>query len=210
MKKSFKIIICIMIIMMIDPTTVLAHPGRTDSKGCHTCKTNCSSWGLDDYEYHCHSGNTYTNSKGDVYNKSGTKISSGGSSNNSTSTKVKYVYGCTDKEAKNYNSKANKDDGKCEYYVYGCTDKEAKNYNENAEKDDDSCEYYKYGCMDKNAINYDKLAEKDDDSCEYEVITNNNSLDTPSKTSEDDSSGIGSLITLGGIGAAAYYMKKKK
>ena len=35
---------------------------------------------------------------------------------------IKYIYGCTDKTAKNYNSKANKDDGKCEYYVLGCMD----------------------------------------------------------------------------------------
>ena len=37
---------------------VLAHPGNTDSSGCHTCRTNCSSWGLSYGEYHCH------NSKG--------------------------------------------------------------------------------------------------------------------------------------------------
>jgi hypothetical protein len=33
---------------------VLAHPGNTDSSGCHTCRTNCSSWGLSTGEYHCH------------------------------------------------------------------------------------------------------------------------------------------------------------
>jgi len=32
----------------------LAHPGRTDSSGCHTCRTNCPSWGLSYGEYHCH------------------------------------------------------------------------------------------------------------------------------------------------------------
>ena len=31
-----------------------AHPGRTDSYGCHTCRTNCPSWGLPRGEYHCH------------------------------------------------------------------------------------------------------------------------------------------------------------
>jgi hypothetical protein len=34
--------------------TIYAHPGRTDSSGCHTCRTNCSSWGLSTGEYHCH------------------------------------------------------------------------------------------------------------------------------------------------------------
>lgn len=34
--------------------TASAHPGRTDASGCHTCRTNCSSWGLPYGEYHCH------------------------------------------------------------------------------------------------------------------------------------------------------------
>lgn len=36
------------------PAISFAHPGRTDSSGCHTCKTNCSNWGLSSGEYHCH------------------------------------------------------------------------------------------------------------------------------------------------------------
>ncbi len=36
------------------PSSTLAHPGRTDGSGCHTCRTNCSDWGLDTGEYHCH------------------------------------------------------------------------------------------------------------------------------------------------------------
>lgn len=35
-------------------TASQAHPGRTDSAGCHTCRTNCPDWGLDYGEYHCH------------------------------------------------------------------------------------------------------------------------------------------------------------
>ncbi|HYD92376.1 MAG TPA: YHYH domain-containing protein [Flavobacterium sp.] len=35
-----------------------AHPGRTDSSGGHTCRTNCPSWGLDYGEYHYHGGYT--------------------------------------------------------------------------------------------------------------------------------------------------------
>ena len=34
--------------------TSFAHPGNTDSAGCHTCYTNCTDWGLSYYEYHCH------------------------------------------------------------------------------------------------------------------------------------------------------------
>ena len=54
---------------------------------------------------------------------------------------VSYKYGCTDKDAINYDSKANRDDGSCRYYVYGCMDEIANNYNDRAEKDDGSCKY---------------------------------------------------------------------
>lgn len=40
--------------LFLSTSTVFAHPGRTDSSGCHTCRTNCSSWGLSSGEYHCH------------------------------------------------------------------------------------------------------------------------------------------------------------
>ena len=79
-KIFFTALVCLLI-----PLNTFAHPGRTDSKGCHKCNadnTNCASWGLNDYEYHCHSGNTYTNSKGQVFNSDGTKISDGNSSTN--------------------------------------------------------------------------------------------------------------------------------
>ena len=73
------------------PNNVFAHPGRTNSSGCHACRSNCSAWGLDDGEYHCHSGNTYSNSKGQVFNQDGSLISGGSSpatnnSNNSNSS----------------------------------------------------------------------------------------------------------------------------
>ena len=113
-----------------------------------------------------------------------------------------YIYGCTDPEAKNYNDKAEKDDDSCEYYIYGCMDKTAKNFNEDAEKDDDSCEFYKYGCTDSEAINYDANAEKDDNSCEYQKNIE--------EKYNEDSNGILLIITIGGIGAGVYYFKKKK
>lgn len=36
------------------PWVLYAHPGGTDAYGCHTCRTNCPSWGLSTGEYHCH------------------------------------------------------------------------------------------------------------------------------------------------------------
>lgn len=61
------------------PFSVFAHPGRLDGSGCHYCRTNCASWGLAENEYHCHNGNTYTNSRGQVFDKDGAKISDGNS-----------------------------------------------------------------------------------------------------------------------------------
>lgn len=88
--KNNGLIILGLFCLLIIPNNVFAHPGRTDSSDCHKCNgtnTNCSQWGLSDGEYHCHSGNTYSNSKGEVFDKSGTKISGDNSSNNSSTEK---------------------------------------------------------------------------------------------------------------------------
>lgn len=53
MKKKIKRLIMIMIVIL-SPLYVEAHPGRTDSNGCHTCKKNCAKWGLSYGQYHCH------------------------------------------------------------------------------------------------------------------------------------------------------------
>lgn len=53
MKKKIKGLIIVMIVIL-SPLYVEAHPGRTDSNGCHTCRTNCAKWGLSYGQYHCH------------------------------------------------------------------------------------------------------------------------------------------------------------
>lgn len=53
MKRKIKGLIMIMIVVL-SPLCVEAHPGRTDSNGCHTCRTNCAKWGLRYGQYHCH------------------------------------------------------------------------------------------------------------------------------------------------------------
>lgn len=50
MKKLFLTLAC----FFLFPLILQAHPGGTDSRGCHTCRTNCPSWGLSSSEYHCH------------------------------------------------------------------------------------------------------------------------------------------------------------
>jgi hypothetical protein len=49
-----KLINIALFLLLFWPLASLAHPGRTDAYGCHTCRTNCPSWGLDYDEYHCH------------------------------------------------------------------------------------------------------------------------------------------------------------
>ena len=57
MFKRFGILTLSLVISLIFPLSVFAHPGRTDINGCHTCRTNCEYWGLEYGEYHCHNGN---------------------------------------------------------------------------------------------------------------------------------------------------------
>ena len=54
-----KMVVISMIIMFIVSAFIFvhksfAHPGRTNSAGCHRCWTNCEQWGLSYGEYHCH------------------------------------------------------------------------------------------------------------------------------------------------------------
>lgn len=66
---------------MICSIEVDAHPGRTDSNGCHTCRTNCAKWGLSNGQYHCHNGGTSSSSS-----PSTSSSSSNSSSNKNNST----------------------------------------------------------------------------------------------------------------------------
>lgn len=50
-----KLIVSIVLsVLILAPAIAMAHPGRTDKRGCHTCWTNCSRWGLKYGQYHCH------------------------------------------------------------------------------------------------------------------------------------------------------------
>lgn len=90
----------------------------------------------------------------------------------STTSNYSNVYGCTNSNAINYNSSANKDDGSCIIKVSGCTDSNAINYNGSANTDDHgSCIAKVLGCTDSNAINYNSSANTLDDSCNYQKIT---------------------------------------
>ena len=68
MKKVYLIILLVTFLLYLPSHSVVeAHPGRTDSSGGHTCRTNCESWGLGYGEYHYHGGGG-TSSGGSVGN----------------------------------------------------------------------------------------------------------------------------------------------
>lgn len=69
---KFKLI-CVVLLcfLLITPSKVEAHPGRTDANGCHYCRTNCADWGLRTGQYHCHNGggsSSGSSSSSDSYN----------------------------------------------------------------------------------------------------------------------------------------------
>ena len=58
MKNEMKLLFLFTFIFTLffstEPTQ--AHPGNTDDRGGHTCRTNCSSWNLNYGQYHFHNG----------------------------------------------------------------------------------------------------------------------------------------------------------
>lgn len=83
--KKYKIYI-ILVLFVICPCIVYAHPGRLDSNGCHTCRTNCSKYGLRNGQYHCHGGGNTSSKKSNTSKK---KKTSNKTSNKVTSNKTK-------------------------------------------------------------------------------------------------------------------------
>ncbi|MFB7157592.1 YHYH domain-containing protein [Lysinibacillus sp. NPDC056232] len=56
--SKISVLVCSFLLLL--PFTASAHPGRTDSNGGHTCRTNCEKWGLEYGEYHYHNGGSST------------------------------------------------------------------------------------------------------------------------------------------------------
>lgn len=157
MKKVGKFFVLIVISLLFNINYVYATSGCCSGHGGVDCSRVQANG-----KVVCNDGWTKSScSYSSMAKCSGYSSSSSSKSTNATS----YVYGCTNKNAKNYNSKATKDDGSCTYYVDGCMDATAKNYNSSADRDNGNCTYYIKGCTDSDAVNYDSSAEKDDGSC---------------------------------------------
>lgn len=87
MKRKIKGLIIIMIVVL-SPLYVEAHPGRTDSNGCHTCKKNCAKWGLSYGQYHCHGKTNSSNSNSNSSSNSSSNSTSSSNTNKTTTTKA--------------------------------------------------------------------------------------------------------------------------
>lgn len=61
MKFKNMIVAITCFVFSLVPMIVVASPGGLDKSGCHTCKTNCSKWGLSSGQYHCHGGSATNN-----------------------------------------------------------------------------------------------------------------------------------------------------
>ncbi|UQZ36941.1 YHYH domain-containing protein [Paenibacillus sp. PK3_47] len=86
MNKKVLVTSLLSLILLSSAASGSAHPGRTDSNGGHTCKTNCSKWGLEYGEYHYHNGGGSSSSPKP---SSSSGSSSSGSSSSTKTTKPK-------------------------------------------------------------------------------------------------------------------------
>lgn len=87
MKKRTVFTTLVSVSLLLNATTALAHPGRTDANGGHTCWTNCAKWGLEYGEYHYHNGGGSSSSS--TKSSSSSSSNSSGSSSTTKTTKPK-------------------------------------------------------------------------------------------------------------------------
>ena len=122
-----KVVRCILLLILLVPINVSAR------RGCCSWHGGVSGACRNGYQV-CNDGTTSPSCT----------CSGGTSSSSSRQTYTpSYTYGCTDRNALNYNPSANKDDGSCIAKILGCTDKTAINYNSSANTNDSSCQYEK-------------------------------------------------------------------
>lgn len=77
-----------LVLLLMVSSTAFAHPGRTDSKGGHYCRTNCAKWGLEDGQYHYHNGGSSSGTgKSSSSDHGKSNDNSGSKSKSSSSTK---------------------------------------------------------------------------------------------------------------------------
>lgn len=70
---NYRNILISLIIILFLSGQVHSHPGRRDSQGGHTCRTNCEQYGLKTGEYHLHGTSRVKTSKGKSSKQSSSK-----------------------------------------------------------------------------------------------------------------------------------------
>lgn len=130
-------------------------------------------------------------------NSDGRQVCNDGTLSKTCTCTPDYIYGCTDRNATNYNSSANKDDGSCKYPepVYGCTDKKATNYNVLAEKDDGSCVYPEPSPI---------------ESAKPKSVAKNETIEVDDAGTDDSDNTLAGLVGTLALAGGSYYIIKKK
>ena len=162
-----KVVGCILLMIALFPLNVSAQ------RGCCSWHGGVSGTCRNGYQV-CNDGTT---------SPSCTCSGSTGDSSSSSTKKVyitSYIYGCTDRNALNYNPKANRDDGSCIAKILGCMDKNAKNYNQNANTSDNSCQYEKEITETKTIKYSTKYIDND------EMINGEEKIKTPGSNGEKE------------------------
>ncbi|WP_088032004.1 YHYH domain-containing protein [Evansella clarkii] len=143
MKRGFFISSLVIIMLSFSSYDTLAHPGRTDANGGHTCRTNCERWGLEYGEYHKHNNGNSSSS-----GSSSTSANSGSSSNTGT----------TNSQPKPSYSQADVDEGKAAGESQGFED--GYNRNEKAANTSTGNEGYQKGYATGYEAGYQKGLQK--------------------------------------------------
>ena len=218
MKKKIGVILTI---ILWGVSVVFAHPGRTDSNGCHTCKTNCEKYGLEYGEYHCHDGSSSTTNSSTNSSNKKTTTSSSSTSNKTT----------TFKKSSDVSLKKVKLDGKeidIEDETKYTTDKERVSLTVTARDEDAELEYDKNVKLDIGENEIDIKVTAEDGTVKTYTITvirdqeevipvisenikESEEIETTEVIQETEEEGVtfGDVVVTGGVCGLGYLGYKK-
>jgi len=197
---SFIIFTVSVFCVLVPATDIKAHPGRLDGKGCHTCRTNCSDWGLGDGEYHCHnSSGGYVNSSGQKFDKDGQLISSIPASGDEQPAPQQEEQGPDDTKQNNQINIQEVQQDKL-----GQNISEEKNIKETSEQINKEIDESLDNVAGESTTTIDNVQNIKELPIEPEINANDDM-----KNQNDEGSATTGFITLAVVGGGVYYFYKK-